>query len=99
MKTALLFPFVLSSLVTLAVPLAAADALVHFPATLDNTTLADGTALKVVAKPVWGQSSHGNICHVRSGWMHVGGRNWKSPIGGAPRACRTHRLPFALSDL
>jgi len=48
MKTVSLFPFVLPLLVSLT-ELVAADEFAYIPATVANTTLADGTALKVVA--------------------------------------------------
>ncbi|MCX6867925.1 MAG: ankyrin repeat domain-containing protein [Verrucomicrobia bacterium] len=50
MKAACLFQFLLSLVLLSVARLAAADGLIYFPATVENTTLADGTALKVVIK-------------------------------------------------
>ena len=54
MKTAFLFPALFSLLLLSAPRVTAADELIYFPATVDNTTLADGTVLKVVAKATAG---------------------------------------------
>ena len=48
MKTAICYPFLLWMSLLPAARAAAADELIYFAATVDNTTLADGTALKVV---------------------------------------------------
>jgi hypothetical protein len=50
MKTAFLFPALFLLSLVPAGRVAAADGLLYFPATIENTTLADGTTLKVVAK-------------------------------------------------
>ena len=50
MKTVFLFPALFALSLLPAARLTAADELLYFAASLENTTLADGTALKVVAK-------------------------------------------------
>ena len=50
MKTAFLFPALFAWSLLPAARITAADGLSYFPASLDNTTLADGTALKAVTK-------------------------------------------------